>query len=115
MSIIVVNKPTSLIVPETFPVSTQSPVVKGLNNNNITPAATLDNVPCNARPIAKPAAPKTAMIEVVCTPNCPNTAIKVIIIMPYLIILPIMGTIRGSILSKTPNFFRTSLLSLPAK
>ena len=67
--IIVVNNPTSLIVPEISVVSTQSPLLKGLNNKSITPAATFDSVPCKARPIAKPAAPKTAIIEVVWTPN----------------------------------------------
>ena len=109
------KRPTSLIVPETLPVSTQSPVVKGLNNNNITPAATLDKVPCNAKPIAKPAAPRTAIIEVVWTPNCPRTAIRVMIIIPYLIMFPKIGTIRGSILSKTPSFVLANLLNLPAK
>ena len=63
--IIVVNNPTSLIVPEISVVSTQSPLLNGLNNKSITPAATFDRVPCKARPIAKPAAPKTAIIEVV--------------------------------------------------
>ena len=102
-------------MPDVLPVSTQSPVVNGLNNNNITPAATFDNVPCKAKPIAKPAAPRTAIIEVVCTPNCPKTAIKVIIIIPYLIMFPIIGTIKGSILLKRLKFLRAILLSLPAK
>ena len=32
------------------------------------PAAKLEGEPCNARPIARPAAPKTAIMEVVCIP-----------------------------------------------
>ena len=63
------NNPISLTVPETFAASIQFPTLNGLKNKSITPAATFDNVPCKASPIANPAAPKTAIIEVVFTPN----------------------------------------------
>ena len=36
-------------------------------------------------------------------------------IIPYRIILPIIGTIKGSILLNKPKFLRATLLSLPAK
>ena len=42
----------------------------------MTPAATLESAPCSARPIAREAAPSTAMIEVVRTPSCCRTATK---------------------------------------
>ena len=69
VSIVVVNKPISLTVPEISEASIQLPTLNGLRNRSITPAATLDKVPCNAKPIANPAAPNTAIIEVVFTPN----------------------------------------------
>ena len=65
VSIIVVNKPISRTDPDMPAASIQSPILNGRKNTSIRPAATLDKVPCNAKPIAKPAAPSTAMIEVV--------------------------------------------------
>jgi hypothetical protein len=55
------------------------PVNESKNRKRIsstTPAATLDRVPCSARPTASEAAPRTAMIEVVCTPSRCSTAIR---------------------------------------
>ncbi len=40
----------------------------------ITPEAKLESEPCNAKPTARPAAPSTAINEVVCTPSCPSAA-----------------------------------------
>ena len=60
---------------------TVSPTLKGRKIIKITPAAKLESEPCNAKPIAKPAAPITATIEAVWTHNWPRTATKVIIIM----------------------------------
>ena len=66
---IVEKRPISLTVPEIPLVSIQFPTLKGPKNKSITPAATFDNVPCKASPTAKPAAPKTAIIDVVLTQN----------------------------------------------
>ena len=41
----------------------------------VIPAAKLDSEPCNARPMARPAAPKTAIKDVVWMPSIPNAAI----------------------------------------
>ena len=68
-SIIVVKKPISHD-PDVPAASIQSPILNGRKNTNMRPAATLDKVPCNAKPIAK-LPPSTAMIEVVSTPNLP--------------------------------------------
>ena len=45
--------------------STNWPTRKGRRISSITPAATFDNVPCIARPMARPAAPITAIRLVV--------------------------------------------------
>jgi hypothetical protein len=47
-----------------------------------TPAARLESEPCNARPMAKPAAPSTAITDAVCTPTRPSAAINVNAMMP---------------------------------
>ena len=59
VSIFVVNNPTSFTIPEDPATSAQSPVSNGRKISSITPAATFDNAPCKARPIARPAAPNT--------------------------------------------------------
>ena len=50
---------------------------KGRKNMSITPAATLDSVPCNASPIASPAAPRTAIRLVVSSPKRCKTGMTV--------------------------------------
>ena len=85
------------------------PTLKGLKNNNITPAATLDKVPCKANPIARPAAPKTAIIEVVLTPNWAKTATIVTTSKAYLMTEPATGGKVGSSLS---TFISASLIQI---
>ena len=70
----VVNTPTSSTLPATPSDSMYSPTSMGRRNNSITPAAMLASVPCRARPMARPAAPITAMMLVVCTPNWARAA-----------------------------------------
>ena len=48
----------------------------GLNSNINTPPAKLDSEPCNAMPIARPAAPSIAMNDVVSTPAICSTEIS---------------------------------------
>ena len=70
----VVNSNSDLTVPAWPATSTYWPTLKGRKISSITPAATFDSVPCKARPIARPAAPKTAIRLVVSTPNRFRTA-----------------------------------------
>ncbi len=56
-------------VPLTPPISTKSPTRKGLKTSRSTPEAKFAREPCRARPTARPAAPRTAMNEAVCTPT----------------------------------------------
>ena len=95
VSIFVVNNPTSFTIPDEPAISTQSPVSNGRRISNITPAATFDKVPCRARPIARPAAPSTAIIEVVWIPNCPSDTTTVIVMPAYLATLPLIGISIG--------------------
>ena len=71
---------TSSITPATPAISTKSPALKGRNEISKTPEAKLDNEPCNAKPMAKPAAPMTATREVVLKPKCEIAAIIVKVI-----------------------------------
>ena len=68
-----VNSPTSTTVPMVAPTSTFSPTRNGRSTSSMMPAAMLDSVPCSARPMARPAAPSAAMMDVVFTPNCAST------------------------------------------
>ena len=74
------NRPISCTVPVMAPVVILSATRNGRSNSSITPDATLDRVPCSARPMARPAAPRSAINDVVCTPNWPSTATSVIAI-----------------------------------
>lgn len=65
-----------LTVPISPATSTKSPFLIGRKKMIITPAATLDRVPCRARPMARPAAPMTATTLVVCTPKVFSTKRK---------------------------------------
>ena len=91
VSIVVENKPISFTVPEIPFVSIQSPVSNGLKIRSITPAATLDKVPWSASPIANPAAPRTAIIEVVSIPNWLRAIINVNVKPAYLKTAAITG------------------------
>ena len=62
-----------LTVPIWSLIWTKSPSLMGRKMIIITPAATFDRVPCSARPMARPAAPMTATIEVVWMPNVLST------------------------------------------
>ena len=62
---VVANIATSETTPAAPATSTKSPTLIGRNTMIITPAAKLDNVPCNAKPTAKPAAPKIATTDAV--------------------------------------------------
>jgi len=61
----VVKIPISATEPIVPPAMIKSPILNGLKINIKTPAAKLDNEPCSAKPTAKPAAPSTAIKEVV--------------------------------------------------
>ena len=56
---------------------TYSPCAKGRKLNNIMPAAIFCSVPCKAKPMATPAAPKAAIKLAVCTPNWDRTTTMV--------------------------------------
>src|SRR5690606_20556648 len=73
----VVNNPMSSTVPPVPPMSTASPRRNGRSMSTMMPAATLARVPCSARPIARPAAPSSATMLVVCTPKRLSTATSV--------------------------------------
>ena len=88
---VVVNSPISRTEPDTLAASTQSPTLKGRRNSSISPAATFDNVPCSARPMARPAAPRTAIIDVVSTPKLPSVTTTVSVRMAYLTSAARMG------------------------
>jgi hypothetical protein len=70
-----------------------SPTLNGRSQMIITPAAIFDSVPCSASAIASPAAPRTARIEAVCTPNCPSTTTKVTTSIVYLVSSEMIGAI----------------------
>ena len=57
-------------IPDTPDTSIKSPDLNGLNTINNTPEAKFDKEPCNAKPIAKPAAPTIATSDVVLKPKC---------------------------------------------
>ena len=68
----VVSFVENICMSDTTPVypcaSIRSPTLYGLNSNISTPPAKFDSEPCNAMPIASPAAPSIAMNDVVSTP-----------------------------------------------
>ena len=65
---IVVNICTCNTTPAMPAASTKSPTRYGRNITIRTPDAKFASEPCKARPTARPAAPMTAISEVVCTP-----------------------------------------------
>ena len=56
--------------------SITSPTLNGLKSIISTPPAKFAMLPCNARPTAKPAAPRMAMKDVICTPTMEITEMK---------------------------------------
>jgi hypothetical protein len=74
------KRPISATDPETPDASTKSPRRKGRKIRSITPDAMFERVPCIARPMASPAAPTTAIIEVVSIPKSSRTAITTTVI-----------------------------------
>jgi len=71
--IMVLNICISLTIPFLPCASIISPTRKGRKSSSMIPPAKLVSVPCNARPIAKLAAPIIAMRDVVLTPTTFNT------------------------------------------
>ena len=61
-------------VPVAPPASTKCPHSKGRKIISMIPAAKFDSEPCNANPIARPAAPIMATNDVVSTPSVLNEA-----------------------------------------
>ncbi len=63
-------------VPETPCASMYSPARNGRRNRIRAPPAKLARLPCRARPTARPAAPSTAINDVVSIPTMPATLIS---------------------------------------
>ena len=67
-----------ILTASTLPVSpaivTMSPARNGFSDTSITPEAMFDSESLSARPMARPAAPSTAIIDVIGTPITCSTA-----------------------------------------
>ena len=68
---------TSCTLPVIEPITTKSSFLKGRNTIIKIPPARLDKESLSDKPIAKPAVPKTAIIEVVCTPKFVKAVIMI--------------------------------------
>ena len=93
----------SWTVPSAPPPVMYSPTFTGRKQMSITPEAKFESEPWRARPIARPAAPRTATKEAVAIPILPSAAITTKAMMPYLMILPTNFEMVGSILRFVMN------------